>query len=76
MFLNAMSAKKGISETLSPREIVLRQRLDWNNHCAGEFSEYVEAHEDRIVTNNVQELCTFPAIVLGPTQLTGNSQSI
>jgi hypothetical protein len=52
MFLNAMPSKTGISDTISPREIVMRCRLDWNKHCTGEFGKYVEAHSDPDVTNN------------------------
>ena len=51
MILNATPAKTGISDTISPREIVMRRQLDWNKHCAGEFGEYVEAHSDPDITN-------------------------
>ena len=72
MFLNAMPAKTGISETISPREIVMRRRLDWNKHCTGEFGEYVEAHIDPDITNN-NKTRTFSGIYLG---VTGNIQGI
>ena len=39
MFLNAMPSKIGISDTISPRGIVMRRRLDWNKHCTGEFGK-------------------------------------
>ena len=32
MFLNAMPSKADISNTISPREIVMRRRLDWIKH--------------------------------------------
>ena len=70
MFLNAMPAKTGISDTISPREIVMRHRLDWNKHCTGEFGEYVEAHIDSDITNN-NKTRTFSGIYLG---VTGNIQ--
>ena len=50
IFLNYSVTKNGVSDTLSLREIVLRQKLDVNKHCAtnGEPLEYgkYEAHED------------------------------
>ena len=70
MFLNAMPAKTGISDTISPREIVMRRRLDWNKHCTGEFGEYVEAHSDPDITNT-NKTRTFTGIYLG---ITGNKQ--
>ena len=35
MFLNTMPSKTSISNTISPREFVMRRRLDWNKHCTG-----------------------------------------
>jgi len=70
MFLNAMPAKTGISDTISPREIVMRRRLDWNKHCTGEFGKYVEAHSDPDITNT-NKTRTFAGIYLG---ITGNIQ--
>ena len=52
MFLNTMPAKTGISETLSPREILLRHRLEWTKHCTGEFGKYVEAYYNADITNS------------------------
>ena len=66
MFLNVMPAKTGISDTISPREIVMRHRIDWNKHCTGEFGKYMEAHSDLDVTNN-NKLRTFAGIYLGVT---------
>jgi len=70
MFLNAMSTKTGISDTISPREIVTRHRLDWNKHYTREFGEYVEAHIDPAITNTPNSR-TFTGIYLG---ITGNIQ--
>ena len=71
IFLNCSVAANGVSDTLSPREIVLRRKLDWNKHCTSkgeplEFGEYVEAHEDPDITNTPASR-TFPSIYLGPT---------
>ncbi len=57
-FLNCSVAKNGVSDTLSPREIILRRKLDWNKHCTSkgeplEFGKYVEAHEDPPITNTL-----------------------
>ncbi len=35
IFLNCEINPLGISESQSPREIILRPRLDWNRHCCG-----------------------------------------
>ena len=37
MWLNAFPAKSGVSETLSPREIVYRHKLDFAKHCKSPF---------------------------------------
>ena len=71
IFLNCSVATNGVSATLSPREIILRRKLDWVKHCTTkgqplEFGEYVEAHEDPDITNTPRSR-TFPAIYLGPT---------
>jgi hypothetical protein len=39
-WLNSFPLMNGISETLSPREIVLHQSLDYNRHCQLEFVTY------------------------------------
>ena len=65
-----MPAKTGISDAISPREIVMRRRLDWNKHCTGEFVKYVEAHTNPDITNNSRSR-TFSGIYLG---ITGNIQ--
>ena len=70
-FLNCSVAENGVSDTLSPREIVLRRKLDWIKHCTSkgealEFGEYVEAHEDPDITNTPRSR-TYPSIYLGPT---------
>ena len=76
IFLNCEINPLGISKSLSPREIILRRRLDWTRHCCGtagvplEFSQYVEAESDPDVTNNMVSR-TFAAVYLGPT---GNIQ--
>jgi hypothetical protein len=70
LWLNAFPSKSGISETLSPREIVLRHKLDFKRHCRAPFGSYCEAHDELEPTNNMVSR-SMPSIVLGPT---GNLQ--
>ena len=70
LWLNAFPSTSGVSETLSPREIVLRHRLDFAKHCRAPFGSYCEAHDEPAPTNNMISRAT-PSIVLGPT---GNLQ--
>ena len=67
-WLNSFSSPNGISDTLSPREIVLRQSLDYNKHCQLEFGTYVQTHEQH---DNGMGKRTTGAIALRPT---GNAQ--
>lgn len=41
LWLNAFPMKSGVSTTLSPREMVLRQKLDFRKHCHTLFGSYV-----------------------------------
>jgi hypothetical protein len=67
-WLNSFPSAQGISETLSPWEIVLRQSLDYNQHCQLEFGMYVQTHEQH---DNGMGARTTGAIALRPT---GNAQ--
>ncbi|KAL7463446.1 hypothetical protein ACHAXS_003813, partial [Conticribra weissflogii] len=40
LWLNAFPAKNGVSTTVSPREILTRQSLDYSKHCKAEFGSY------------------------------------
>ena len=46
-----MSDSQGIFDHLSPRDNVVGRALDYNKHCKAQLSSYVDAHEDRVVTN-------------------------
>jgi hypothetical protein len=70
LWLNAFLEKSGVSETLSPRKIVYRHKLDFAKHCKSPFGTYCEVHDDPMRTNTMAT-CSTPAIVLGPT---GNLQ--
>jgi len=66
LWLNAFPAKSGVSETLSPRKIVYRHKLDFAKHCKLPFGTYCEVHDEPTPTNTMVT-CSTPAIVLGPT---------
>jgi hypothetical protein len=70
MWLNSMPSATGISTQFSPRELVLRTRLKYKQHCRTPFGAYCEVHEDNAPTNSMMTRTT-PAICLGPT---GNLQ--
>jgi hypothetical protein len=70
LWLNAFPANSGVSETLSPCEIVYRHKLDFVKHCKSPFGMYCEVHDEPAPTNTMMTRST-PAIVLGPT---GNLQ--
>ena len=70
MFFNDFPPKSGISKTYTPRKIMTGNALDWKNSCKLHKGAYEQVHEDRNVTNTLQE-STQGAICLGPT---GNLQ--
>ena len=70
LWLNAYPTKSGVSDTLSPREIILRQKLDFKQHFKARFGAYCKAHDKHTPSNTMVSRLT-PAIVLGPT---GNIQ--
>ena len=46
LWLNAFLVKSGFSETFSPREILLRLRMDAKKHCRVLPGSYCEVHDD------------------------------
>jgi hypothetical protein len=71
LWLNAFPLKNsGVSANLSPRELVIRHKLDFKKHCRAQFGSYCEVHDEPVPTNSMMSRTT-PAIVLGPT---GNLQ--
>ncbi len=71
LWLNAFPLKNsGVSANLSPRELVIRHKLDFKKHCRAQFGSYCEVHDEPVPTNSMISRTT-PAIVLGPT---GNLQ--
>jgi hypothetical protein len=50
-----------VSDRFSPREFILRNRLDYSRHCKALFGSYCETHEENTPTNSMQSR-TMPAI--------------
>ncbi|KAI2491042.1 Reverse transcriptase (RNA-dependent DNA polymerase) [Fragilaria crotonensis] len=67
-WLNSFPANGGISDTLSPRAIVVGSTINYNNHVKLEFGQYVQTHEPH---NNSMQTRTVGALALRPT---GNEQ--
>ena len=70
LWLNNFPVANGVSSTFSPREIILRHKLDAKRHCRAPFGAYCEVHEENDPTNSMKSR-GIPAICLGPT---GNLQ--
>ena len=70
LWINTYPSKSGVSATLSPREIVHRQTLNFKKHCKARFGAYCEANDKPTPSNTMVSRSTR-AIVLGPT---GNMQ--
>ncbi len=68
LWLNSFPANGGISDTMSPRSIVVGSEVDYTNHCKIEFGTYVQTHE---LHDNTMLPRTTGAIALRPT---GNAQ--
>ena len=66
LWLNAFPVKSGISETFSPREILLRWRLDAKKHCRVLPGSYCEVHDKPNPTNTTVSR-THEGIALRPT---------
>ena len=66
MFLNAFPPKSGLSKTYSPRTIMTGKALDCKKRSMLHFGAYAQVHEDRNVTNMLEER-TQGEICLGPT---------
>jgi hypothetical protein len=70
LWMNAFPVKSGVSDRISPRELLLRWRLNYKKHCRVEPGTYCEVHDEPIPTNTMMSR-THKAISLGPT---GNLQ--
>ena len=45
LWLNAFPVNNGISTKYSPRELILRWRMDYKKHCRVEVGTYCEVHD-------------------------------
>ena len=70
IWLNAFPVKSGVSETFSPREIILYCKMDAKKHCRVLPRSYCEVH-DEPNPSNTTVIRTHKGISLGPT---GNLQ--
>ncbi len=70
MWMNSFPVKLGISDKWSPREIVLRHKLDAKLHCKVPFGAYCEVHVNPDIMNTMVPRTKW-GICLGPT---GNMQ--
>ena len=55
LFLNAFPPKSGLSKIYSPHTIMTDKTLDWKKSCKLHFGAYTQVHEDRNVTNKLEE---------------------
>ena len=67
-WLNAFPVLGGTSRDLSPRTILMGQKVDYKRHCRFQFGEYAQTHEEH---NNSMNPRTVGALALRPV---GNGQ--
>ena len=65
-WLNAFPPKGGISDTVSPHELLTGIKIDYNKHCKLQFGSYIQTHEENNPTNSMDSR-TIGAIALGPS---------
>ena len=70
MWVITFPVTQGISKRLLPLEILKNQSLTFEKHAIGPFGQCLEANKDNVITN-IDNLCTFLSIIIGPT---GNIQ--
>ena len=66
LWLNAFPVKSGVSATYSPRDLVVRHRLDYKKHCQVLPGSYCKVHDEPVPTNTMVAQ-THACIALGPT---------
>jgi hypothetical protein len=70
LWLNAFPVRNGISTKYSPRELILRWKMDYKKHCRVLVGTYCEVHDEPSPSNTMISR-THEGIALGPT---GNLQ--
>ena len=68
--LNFFPPRGGVSDTMSPKEIMSGEKLDFKKHLALQFGQYCQVHEEEMPRNGMSAR-TKGAISLGPS---GNLQ--
>ncbi len=66
LWLNAFPVRLGVSATYLPRELVMRQKLDYKKHCQVLPGSYCKVHDEPVPTNTMVAR-THACIALGPT---------
>ena len=64
LYINTLSAKSSLSNTLAPRTIMTSTTLDYNNHCGLNFGEYSDTHKESDHSNSMKahtesSICLF-----------------
>ena len=67
-WLNTFPVNDGVSDTMSPRLIILGMKIDYDKHCKIEYGAYAQSHDEH---DNSMATRTTGAIALRPT---GNNQ--
>ena len=67
LWINAFPVKSGIFQTFSPRELLLRWRLDYKKRCQVEPGTYCKVHNEPVPTNTMTPRM-HEEIALGPTE--------
>ncbi len=62
-----MTPKQGSAfGRVSPREVFLRRKLDYNKDIKLSFGDYAQVHQDDVITNTMAERRAVGALALGP----------
>ena len=67
-WLNIFPPTDGVSQHLSPQELITGQEIDYPSHCQLEYGTYAQVHEEH---DNSMNTRTTGAIAMRPT---GNAQ--
>ena len=66
LWLNNFTPRSGVSDTYSPRQLVLGTHLDMKKHCRIEFGAYAQVYAETSSATNSMEERTEGCICLGP----------
>ena len=54
IWLNQEPSDNGVLDLYFPLNIIMGQDIDYDKHCKFRFSSYVEAHEDRKISKDME----------------------